>query len=348
MSFGTIGLLVFILSISVTAVTTPLIKKASIKFGLLDLPEKRKAHNSPTPRVGGIGIFTGIISACLLLIKYDPSLIPIVIGATLIFSMGIIDDIFGLSSKQKLILQLIIGTLTYYMGISVHFVSSPLGGMFFLKWLSFPLSLLWIVGMTNALNLIDGIDGLAAGITGISATMLSIVAITTQQYAAACLSLIILGSCLGFLKYNFSPAKIFMGDSGAMLLGYLLACTSIIGVMKSTATFSLLIPILMLSIPISDTLYAIIRRIRNKKKIFQADFDHFHHKLLKQGFSVKQITLGFYSLSLFFGIFALIISFSTGILSYIILGLLIIFATTIGILFKRKSTMVKSVLNLFL
>ena len=139
-----------------------------------------------------------------------------------------------------------------------------------------------------------------------------------------------------------------MGDSGAMLLGYLLACTSIIGVMKSTATFSLLIPILMLSIPISDTLYAIIRRIRNKKKIFQADFDHFHHKLLKQGFSVKQITLGFYSLSLFFGIFALIISFSTGVLSYIILGLLIIFATTIGILFKRKSTMVKSVLNLFL
>ena len=310
MNFGIIGAVTFIIAFIITTITTPIIKKIAHQLKLFDFPEHRKAHRNPTPRVGGIGLFLGIGIACIVLNQYDSTLTPIMIGATLIFGIGIIDDLFGISAKQKLLLQVLVATFTYHMGISITFVSSPLGGIFLLKWLSFPLSLLWIVGMINALNLIDGIDGLAAGVTAISTIMLSIVSLHMHHYTITCLCIIIFGSCLGFLRYNLTPAKIFMGDSGAMLLGYLLACTSIIGVMKSTATFSLLLPILMLGIPISDTLYAIIRRLRNNQKIFQADFDHFHHKLLKQGFSARQITLGFYSLSLIFGVFAIGISFS--------------------------------------
>tara|TARA_B100001113_G_C21102570_1_gene619384 strand:- start:985 stop:2034 length:1050 start_codon:yes stop_codon:yes gene_type:complete len=349
MKFEIIGPITCLIALVITNLTIPVIKKIALHWKLLDIPEPRKAHTLPTPRIGGISLFLGISITSIILCQYNPAIITILIGSSLIFSIGIIDDIFGITPKQKLLFQIIIATLTYFMGLSITFVSSPVGaGTLSLKWLSFPLTLIWIVGMTNALNIIDGIDGLAAGIAGISATMLSIVAITTQQYAAACLSLIILGSCLGFLHHNFAPAKIFMGDSGAMLLGYLLSCISIMGVMKSTTTFSLLIPILMLSLPISETLYSIFRRIKNNQKIFKADFDHFHHKLLKQGFTVKQITLGFYSLSIVFGLFAISINFTTGILTYVIISFMVIFASTTGILFKRKSKMIKSILNLFL
>lgn len=347
-TFSLIGPTTFIIAILITLLSIPIIQKVAIKRKLLDMPEPRKVHQVPTPRIGGIALYLGICITSVVLWQSNASILTMMIGGSLIFLIGIIDDIINIPPRNKLVFQIIIASLTYLMGLNISFITSPLGGLLYLNWASFPLTIFWIVGLTNALNIIDGIDGLAAGVAGISATMLSIVAILNGQYAVACFCLIILGSCLGFLNHNFAPAKIFMGDSGAMLLGYLLACISITGVMKSTTTFSLIVPILMLGIPISDTAYAIIRRLKNNQHVFKADFDHFHHKLLKQGFSVKQISMGFYCLSFIFGLFAICIRLSSGIVSYVVLLITILFAVITGAMFKKRSRIVRIALNFFI
>jgi UDP-GlcNAc:undecaprenyl-phosphate/decaprenyl-phosphate GlcNAc-1-phosphate transferase len=289
---------------------TPVIKKIALKMEIIDKPALRKIHKEPVALLGGVAIFIGFLVAVLPFVyRADKSFIGILIGGAVILALGIIDDVLHLGAWLKLAGQIAVATLVCLFGVSIDFVTNPFGGLIHLDWyISFPLTILWIVAIINTVNLIDGIDGLAAGIVAISALFISIVAINTGQYLPAVLTLALFGATLGFLKHNFFPAQIFMGDSGSMFLGYILATVSIVGVLKATITISLAVPILVLGIPITDTIFAVFRRIKNGQKIFKADKGHFHHRLLKRGFSQKQVGVLCYIITILLGIVAFFIS----------------------------------------
>jgi len=272
----------------------------------------------------------------------------IFIGSSLILVLGIVDDITDVSPWIKLGGQVIVALLTIRFGISIQFLTNPFGDIIGLSHLSIPITVLWIVGMINAVNLLDGLDGLASGVTAVSSLMLVIVAFHTGQTESALIAIALLGSCIAFLNYNFSPAQIFMGDSGSMFLGYILATVSIMGVLKSTATFSILIPFLILGVPISDTIFSIIRRLRNKKPVFSPDTEHFHHRLLSIGLTPKQVSIFCYGLTLLLGGIGLILAYASKGIALIIFGGTLLFACLIGLLFKQKSWSVAKVLRSFL
>ena len=239
----------------------PFVIEFSQKEGLVDVPNERKIHKNPISRLGGIAIWasTMLTFLCLVLLSYYPygSLLSgILLGGSLMFLLGLIDDVYNLDAKFKLVIQLSIATIVYLLGVKIDTIFNPFGGSpFQLGVLSYPITLLWIVGISNAVNFIDGVDGLA-------------------------------GSMLAFLTYNFNPAKIFMGDSGALFAGFLLATLSIAGVMKG-ATLAVMLPFMVLAVPIMDITYSSLRRIMKGKSPFVADAEHIHHKLLKAGFSQK-------------------------------------------------------------
>jgi UDP-GlcNAc:undecaprenyl-phosphate GlcNAc-1-phosphate transferase len=332
----------------ITFLITPLIKKIALKLGITDKPTDRKIHKIPTAQLGGIAIWAGFVSAVLVNITLDKILWGIIVGATLIVIIGIIDDIFSMPPWIKLISQIIIAFITFKFGIAIFFITNPLGGVFYLKWLALPLTIFWIVGMINTINLIDGLDGLAAGISAISAFIIAAVAALSGQYAVTILALAVFGASVGFLRYNFSPAQIFMGDTGSMFLGYILASTTIIGVLKSPITMSLSIPLLILGVPISDTIFAIFRRIKKKQPIMAPDKEHLHHQLLSLGLSQKQVVVFIYIASIFLGILALVLCMYKGLASiFIFTGfLVVIFGGFIFI--KKKRAKVFRVLQLFL
>jgi UDP-GlcNAc:undecaprenyl-phosphate GlcNAc-1-phosphate transferase len=302
----------FFASTVIAYIATPLVRKLAIKANIYDTPGLHKRHKTPTPQLGGIAIYLAFLIPISLYLPLSPQLLAVLLGATLMVFLGVIDDTLGTNAWIKFFGQIVIAFITYQAGLRINWVTNPMGGLVVLDWLSLPLTILWIVGITNAINLMDGVDGLASGMSGISAGILAFVAYQTNQPVAALLLIAILGANLGFLRYNFAPAKIFMGDSGSMMLGYLLSTVSILGVLKSTVTLSLIIPILALGIPISDTLYSIFRRLKNKQPIFKADNGHFHHKLLDRGLSPKQVVLGSYAVTSLLGILAIVISTFAG------------------------------------
>ncbi len=298
--------LAFLISCIVTLSVTPWIRKLAIQTQFLDIPDARKAHAHPIPFLGGLAVFIGIACGFIFLGSVSRHFLIIGGGAIATLLLGLWDDKVRASAGSKLVGQVAIACLTYFAGLSISFITDPFsGGIIYLGWLSFPLTILWIVSMMNTVNLIDGMDGLASGVSAICAFMLTLVAIALGQYPVAILSASILGATLGFLRYNFAPAQIFLGDSGSLLLGYLLATVSIIGVLKSTLSLAMMLPILMLAVPIFDTVDAILRRIRRGQPIYMADRDHIHHRLLRMGFSQKQVVLILYALTFIFGTTAL-------------------------------------------
>lgn len=299
---------IIVTAYTVTHLATPIIKKWAVKHGLMDIPTERKIHTTPIPRLGGIAIFIGFTLAVIGNNWAGPMLYGFLGGCTIIIGLGIIDDIFTLKPWVKLIGQIVAALIVYFFGIQILFISNPFGGLIFLGWLSLPLTILFIVGVTNIINLIDGLDGLAAGLSAISACALFLMSLYTQQLLAAILAIALLGASLSFLRYNFAPAQIFMGDSGSMFLGFSLASISIIGVLKSSATLSIIIPLFVLGVPLIDTFLAIVRRIKSNKDIFEADNLHLHHTLLKNGLTQKQTVICIYIASLILGSFAFILS----------------------------------------
>lgn len=305
----------FLIALAVAYMVTPFVIKLANRVGAIDVPkDNRRVHKMPIPRLGGIAIFIGFMASVLVTFRLDTRLMGVLAGAAIIVTMGYFDDIKPLSAKLKLLIQLIAAGIVVYCGVKVDFITNPLAFMFqganhYIKlgsW-SYPLTIVWIVGITNAINLIDGLDGLAAGISTISAVTLSAVAIFLNQDYIAVMAITLAGATIGFLPYNFNPAKIFMGDTGSLFLGYMLSVISIMGVLKSAAALSILVPIFAIGLPIFDTFMAIIRRSLSGRSFMEADKGHLHHKLLDRGLSQKQAVLTLYSISAVLGFSAVVL-----------------------------------------
>ncbi|SHM60801.1 glycosyltransferase family 4 protein [Gracilibacillus kekensis] len=295
----------------ITTLLTPYVKKLALKMGATDQPDKRKVHEKIMPRLGGLGIYISIIIGSLLFLPKEKETIFILVGATLIALIGVLDDIFSLSPKVKFLGQIIVAILTIFGGIKIEFLTLPFVDRLEFGIISIPLTILWIVGITNSINLTDGLDGLAAGISSIALLTISTMALSIGNTFVALLGFIVVGSTLGFLLYNFHPAKIFMGDTGSLLLGYMISILSIMGLFKNVTFFSILVPIIILGVPILDTLFAIIRRILLKKPLSAPDKLHLHHCLLRLGFTHRQTVLLIYAMSCIFSTAAIIFTRST-------------------------------------
>jgi len=300
--------IILVISAVVTLAATPIVRSVSLRMGLVDVPCGRKVHTKQISRLGGVGIFVGFSVAIAVQLVGEmlfgwPKLISgegaqvlgVLGGLVAIFIIGVVDDIIGLSPAYKLLGQAAAASIVIAAGVRIDFIGNPAGGgLIALGLLGVPLTLVYIVGFTNVINLIDGLDGLAAGVSAIGAISFLVIAIHTNQFAAAALAAALIGACIGFLRYNFNPASIFMGDSGAMFLGLALAGISILGVMKSVAAIALAVPLLIIGVPIFDTITAIIRRIRHQRPIQEADKGHIHHRLLGRGFDQRQTVIIIY------------------------------------------------------
>jgi len=334
----------FLLAAFISFFATPLVRKLAFKVGAVDIPkDDRRVHKEPMPLIGGLAIFIAVVIVTLVFLPLDREIISILLGASFIVVAGIIDDLRELKPKTKFTLQIIAGLILILGGIKVEFVTNPFAinsSLLHLSWLSIPITLFWVVGITNTLNFIDGLDGLSAGVAMISSLSLMVVAGKFGYTSVIVLSATVAGACLGFLPFNFNPAKIFMGDTGALFLGFMLAAISIEGVMKSVATIAIVAPILILSVPIFDTTFAIFRRLLNGQSIAAADKGHLHHRLLNRGFSQKKSVLILYGISAIFGLFAVLVSNANSRQAvYLSLALLIVsvlVAIKLGIFEKRS------------
>lgn len=304
--------LCFSIAFFTVLVSTPAVKILACKVGAIDIPDgKRRVHKAPIPRLGGLAIFFGFMVSVLAFIDIDSQTRGILIGVLLIVAIGILDDIKQLKATLKLAVQIVAATVVVCHGVQITAISVPTfiasGGILPLKWLSVPITILWIVGVTNAVNLIDGLDGLAVGISSIATFSIFFIAILAGEPTVALVSAALAGSCLGFLPYNFNPAKIFMGDTGSTFLGFILSVICIQGLFKGYAIISFIIPFLILGLPIFDTSVAIIRRIHNKKPIMGADRGHLHHKLIDMGFSQKQTVAILYVIAVLLGLSSVVL-----------------------------------------
>jgi UDP-GlcNAc:undecaprenyl-phosphate GlcNAc-1-phosphate transferase len=292
----------------VSILITPLIKKFAFMIGATDRPNHRKVHQSIMPRLGGLAIFISFIVGIMLLRPESQFSWAILLGCLLIIITGFCDDMFELPAKYKLLGQLAAACAVVFLGdLQMVFINLPFGGQLQFGFLSMPLTILWIVGITNAINLIDGLDGLAAGVSSIALITISGMAIIQGNFYVAAVGLIVLASTLGFLIYNFHPAKIFMGDTGALFLGFIISVLSLLG-FKNVTFISFVIPVIILGVPISDTIFAIIRRIINKQPLSAPDKSHLHHCMLRMGYSHRQTVLLIYAMAAFFGLVAVIYS----------------------------------------
>ena len=303
----------FAIALILALIMTPLVKRFAFAVGAIDKPNYRKVHTRIMPRLGGLAIYIAFVGAVLIALpfvpegtlrNYDLNMIrAILVGGSIIVIVGGLDDRFELSAKVKLVGQIAAACVVVFgFGVKIDLLNIPFGESMqpVAAWLSIPLTIFWIVGVTNAINLIDGLDGLAAGVSGIAiATILTMAAIM-GFVPVILLSTILLGGVVGFLFYNFHPAKIFMGDSGALFLGFCLATLSMLG-FKQVTIVSFVTPLLIIGVPLSDTFFAIIRRWRSKKPIFAPDKGHLHHCLQELGFGHRNTVLIIWGIAAFFG-----------------------------------------------
>lgn len=303
------GFLAFLFSVLLAFALTPAVRVLAFKIGAVDVPkDKRRMHKEPVPLIGGLAIFISFfVSVILFSEDIDGKIIGLLTGMLAMVVIGIADDTHDLSPWKKLLGQIIASLFPVLTGTRIDSFLIMGENYVLSDWVSIPLTVLWIVGITNSINLIDGLDGLACGVSVISSFCLLLTAIiSSSQSNIALLSLLLAGACLGFLPFNLHPAKMFMGDTGALILGYALATISVLGVFKFNALISFLIPFLILGLPASDTLLSIIRRIRRKQSPFRPDRGHLHHKLIDMGFSQRASVLILYAISALLGICAVL------------------------------------------
>lgn len=308
---------------------TPLVRSLALRFNVVDSPNARKIHTKVIPRLGGVAIFLGFIVALIVghftyTGIFTSQNIVMLSGGAIIIVLGMLDDIFTVKAPVKLLVEIFVACLVVFHGVRIDFIGNLFGGHINLGALGPFLSILWILALINTMNLIDGLDGLASGIAAISAVALFIISLILNQTNASPILIAIAGAALGFLRYNFNPASIFMGDTGSLFLGYILAVASIQSVLKSALLISLALPLLSLFIPILDTFLAIRRRLKKKVHIFKADAEHIHHKLIKRGYTHKQTVIVLYITSVLLNLMAIVLVFTKGFWSFLVFVLITI------------------------
>lgn len=321
MSIETIGVVAgaLITAFLVALITTPIVKSLARKWGAVDVPKDgRRMHDHPIPRMGGLAIFLGFLLSVILFIPFvQPDglgfqLKGMLLGAVIIVVLGILDDIYALPALPKLIVQIVAAVIAVWSGNVIETISNPnifSNDLYWeLRWLSIPVTVIWIVAVTNAVNLIDGLDGLACGVSTISSMTVLVIALTVAEPTVAVLMACLAGGCIGFLPYNTNPAKIFMGDTGSTFLGYVLAVVSIQGLFKYYTLISFVVPFLMLGLPIFDTCFAFIRRIAHGQSPMHADRSHIHHRLIDMGLNQKQAVAVLYVISAILGLSAVVLT----------------------------------------
>ena len=304
-------LCLFVASLVATLATTPLARRIAVRVGAVDYPNARRINKTPIPRMGGIAIFCGIVAAFVVqylgttYLRWPVVLVPsprlevnywlLVLAFLVIFATGLLDDRYSLKPLQKLAGQVLAAVLAVVGGLVIGDISNPLGGPFVsLGWLAYPVTVIYLVAYTNIINLIDGLDGLAAGISALASLTMFVLSVLAGRLDAAALAIAVVGSSLGFLRYNFHPASIFMGDSGALTLGFALGAVSLLSVTRFAGLTTIIVPLVIAAVPIIDTFSAIVRRLRGHVSIGHADRGHIHHRLMAEGFDQRQAVLLMY------------------------------------------------------
>ncbi|EAG3888682.1 undecaprenyl/decaprenyl-phosphate alpha-N-acetylglucosaminyl 1-phosphate transferase [Listeria monocytogenes] len=300
-----------LISFAVGIIMVPIIRKFAFRINAVDTPRERHKHTKTTATLGGLAIFISF-SVGMIIAPIDKSgFLPIYFGALIIIATGFIDDIFDLSPKWKMLGQILAALcVTVWGDITINFINVPFYGQVDFGYFAIPLSIIWIVAIVNALNLIDGLDGLAGGISIIALMTIAGMALLLKDVFVAPVALILVAAVAAFLIYNFPPASIFMGDTGALFLGYMIAVLSLMG-FKNVTFISLLVPLIILGVPLSDTFFAIVRRLKERMPISSADRSHIHHRLMALGFTEKQTVLLIYCMALLFSMTGFVFSFST-------------------------------------
>lgn len=305
-----VSAVVFLFSLNFSLLVTPLLRKLAVLLKQTDRKDRRTVHKKVVTRLGGASIFVGLFFSLLLLFflgYFRQAALPLLAGVSIIFIVGITDDLKDLSARVKMLGQMAAASVVVFSGYTVSHLNLP----FFEAGINLPpvfgilFSIFWILLFTNAVNFIDGLDGLAAGIITIAALFLSAIAFMGERYDAGIMFLAVGGSCLGFLRYNFHPAKVFMGDGGSTVLGFMMGSLTLIGSMKSPAVFPLVIPLVALGIPAADVLLAVLRRLKNRESPFLPDKEHMHHKLLKLGLKHRDSVIVLYGMTFVCGAVAL-------------------------------------------
>ena len=305
--------LALVVALVVSFLTTPVVKTFAYKVGAIDVPkDARRMHKVPIPRLGGLAIFIGFMVSILLFVRITPEMQSILLGAVIIVVLGVVDDIMSLPAMLKFVVQIVAASIPATHGVQILAFSNPnifSDNLYWvLGWLSIPFTVIWIVAITNAVNLIDGLDGLANGVSAISATTILVIALVGGQGQVAIVLAALVGACIGFMPYNMNPAKMFMGDTGATFLGFILATMSIQGLFKYYAVISFVVPFLILGLPIFDTAFAFIRRIAHGQSPMHADRSHIHHRLIDMGLSQKQAVATLYVISAILGLSAVVLT----------------------------------------
>ena len=316
-------LLVFALAVVVTMVVTPFVIKLANRFSIIDYPDGRRINEKPTPRPGGIALFLGILVPLLVFMVFNVSgdsgvrysltsninYLGVILSATVVFAIGLIDDIRTIRVRYKLIGQIVAAIIACFSGVLLSQIDNPFSSSFInLGLFAYPITIFYLVAFANIINLIDGLDGLASGISAICAVALFVLSFSRGSMDAALVALAIAGVCGGFLIFNFYPAKVFLGDSGALVLGFCLGLVSLFGVVRATALISLLIPVVIAGVPVIDTFTSIVRRVRSGKPVFSADKAHVHHRFINLGYSQRTTVLIIYGLSIVLAVLAILIA----------------------------------------
>ena len=335
--------LALVVSLVISFLTSPVVKNFAYKVGAIDVPkDARRMHKVPIPRLGGLAIFFGFIVGILLFDKIDRQMQGILLGAVVIVVLGVVDDITPLPAKLKFVVQIIAALIPVFHGVVIKAVSNPnllsdnaywqMGNIS-----SVVITVLWIVAITNSVNLIDGLDGLAVGVSTISATTVLVISLLVSDMQVAIAMAALVGACAGFMPYNLNLAKMFMGDTGATFLGYILATMSIQGLFKFYAIISFAVPFLILGLPIFDTAFAFIRRIAHGQSPMQADRSHVHHRLIDMGLNQKQAVATLYVISAILGLSAVVLTTSGEVKAMVLLlALCVVGVVAARVVFPRE------------
>lgn len=344
-------LVAFVLSALTALALTPLVRFGAHRLRLVDSPsEERKVHKRPVPRLGGVAIAVAFFVPVVGLLFYDNAVsaayvgdltrvVGLIGGALVMVLLGLSDDLLNLRPRTKFMVQVAVAVAVYFLGYQIGKIANPFGPSIELGMFSLPVTVLWIVGVMNAINLIDGLDGLASGVSLFSVLTLFLLAVVSGNMVVGLTAAALAGALVGFLRYNFNPASIFMGDSGSLFLGFILSTTAISGSAKSSTVVALGIPLLALGLPLLDTSLAILRRFIAGRPIFGADRGHIHHRLLDLGLSHRQVVLVLYAVCLLFTALALSMVYANSVVSAIILAVFLVavltFAKLVGFLDLR-------------